>query len=135
MVDPQDIGVYAVGGTGVLAAVAFLGRKIWQNLTSATVDSAKNAADAAVFTQMRQQLADLAAEIRELKAEHRLEKEELEKRITSLEDKIQKLGLHIGKIRRLALEAYTSLSMVKDCEGCKPIEDALRTIKVILDDA
>jgi len=135
MVNPQDIGVYAVGGTGVLAAVAFLGRKIWQNLTSATVDSAKASADAAIFTQMRQQLTDLATEIKELKASNKAERQELEHRIDDLEAKIQKLSFRLGHIRRLAIDAYAALTSTKECgKACKNIDDAIVCLKQILDE-
>jgi hypothetical protein len=135
MVNPQDVGTYALGGTGVLAAVVFLGRKIWQNFTGAQADTQKAQADAAIFSQMRQQLTDLATEIKELKAEHKKEKAELEARITNLEAKVYQLVLKVDKSRKHALDAYAALTSVRECgKACKNIEDAIVHIKKILED-
>lgn len=136
-----DVATAIIGGSAFMTLVAWMIRKSWSQIVgaktdthAAVADQAKIAADAAVFSNMQTEMKRLSEEMKELKATHKAERQELEHRIDELEAKIAKLSFRLGHIRRLCLDAYASLTSVKDCNGCRAIDDAIGFIKQILEE-
>lgn len=133
MLEGQDVATYALGGTGVAAVIAWGARRVWQQLTAASADGAKNAADKVIYETLKEQVESLTLEMKQLKLEHKQEKLELEHRITDLEAKVMRMSMKMGSIRRNALDCYAELTS-RECKSCPPIERALEHIKKILEE-
>ncbi len=136
-----DVVTAIAGGSAFVTLAAWMIRKSWGQIVgaktdthSAETDRAKLEADRAIFTNMQSELTRLASEMQQIKIDHKAERMELEHRIDELEAKIQKLSSHIGKIRRHSLEAYAALTTIKECNGCKGVQDAITSLKKILDE-
>lgn len=133
MLEGQDVATYALGGTGVAAMLAWGVHRVWQQLTAASADGARNSADRVIYDTLKDQVESLTLEMKQLKLEHKQEKLELEHRITDLEARVQRLSFRLGSIRKSALDAYAELT-AKDCKDCPAINRAIEHVKKILEE-
>lgn len=133
MLEGQDVATYALGGTGVAAVIAWGARRVWQQLTAASADGAKNVADKVIYDTLKEQVETLSKDMKQLKEDHKKEKKELEDRINDLEQKVQRLSFRLGHIRRLAVDAYAELTS-RECKSCPAIDRAVEHIKKILEE-
>lgn len=133
MLEGQELANYAVGGTGVAALVAWGARRVWQQITAAGADGAKNSADRLIYDTLKEQVETMSLEIKQIRLDHKQEKLELEHRIADLEAKVQRLSFRLGAIRKAAIDAYAELTS-RDCKDCPAIERAVLHIKKILEE-
>jgi DNA repair ATPase RecN len=115
-------------------------RRGWSQVAGIGVDGHKNdaenakiAADKAVYETLTASITRMGDDIRQIKIDHREEKQELEKRITELEEKVQKLTVRIGTVRHHALNAFTKL-ISKECPKCLVIDEAIKHIQLIIEE-
>lgn len=140
MIDGTNVGVGVAGGSVLLTLVVWMIRKSWGQIVgaktdthAAVADQAKIAADQAIFLNMQSELTRIANEMKELKAAHKAERQELEHRIDELEARISRLGLKMGSIRKSAFDAYAELT-ARECKACPAIDRAIVHIKKILEE-
>lgn len=141
MVDPQDIGTIAIGGTALTTFIVWAFRKSWQQIIGTKVDNASSAndqakltADKQLFDNLREEVTRQGLELRQVKLDAKQEKLELEERITELEAKIMRLTFHLGSIRKHALDAYAKLISRECKEHCPAVDRALEHLKSIIEE-
>ena len=140
---PIDTNTLILVGGGLPVLITFIlwaMRRGWSQVACIGVDGHKNyaenakiAADKAVYETLTASITRMGDDIRQIKIDHREEKQELEKRITELEEKVQKLTVHIGTVRRHALNAFTKL-ISKECPKCTVIDEAIKHIQLIIEE-
>jgi len=140
---PTDPNTLILVGGGLPVLITFIlwaMRRGWSQVAGIGVDGHKNdaenakiAADKAVYETLTASITRMGDDIRQIKIDHREEKQELEKRITELEEKVQKLTVHIGTVRRHALNAFTKL-ISKECPKCPVIDEAIKHIQLIIEE-
>lgn len=135
-----NIGTAVAGGAAGLTLLVWMIRKAWGQIVGtrtdtqiAAADQAKMAADQAIFVNMQSELTRIANEMKDLKATHKAERQELEHRIDELEAKILRLGAKMSSVRVHAVNVYAELTS-KECHSCPPIDRAITHIKKILED-
>lgn len=138
--DPYSLMLIGGSGAVILPFILWAMRRGWSQIIGIGVDghksgaeSAKAEADKAIYETLTSAVTRMGNDIRQLKLEHRNEKQELEKRVSELEDKVQRLTVHIGTVRRHALNAFTKL-ISKDCPKCEIIDDAIKHIQMIIEE-
>lgn len=140
MVESTEFATLVGGGSVAVTLLVWMARKAWGQIVgtktdthAAEVDRAKLEADRAIFTNMQSELNRLSTEMKEIKAAHKAERQELEHRIDELEAKITRLSMRMGAIRKAAIDAYAELTS-KDCKACPAIDRAVEHIKKILEE-
>lgn len=138
--DPYTVMLLGGSAAVVVPFILWAMRRGWSQVAGIGVDGHKNdaenakiAADKAVYETLTASITRMGDDIRQIKIDHREEKQELEKRITELEEKVQKLTVHIGTVRRHALNAFTKL-ISKECPKCLVIDEAIKHIQLIIEE-
>lgn len=138
--DGESAATAIVGGSALVTMIAWMARKAWSQIINsktdthaAIADQARLVADQTIFTNMQSELTRIANEMKELKAAHKAERQELEHRIDELEAKILRLGAKMGYLRKHAIDAYAELTS-RECGTCPSIDRALTHIKKILEE-
>ncbi len=138
--DPYTVMLLGGSAAVVIPFILWAMRRGWSQVAGIGVDGHKNdaenakiAADKAVYETLTASITRMGDDIRQIKIDHREEKQELEKRITELEEKVQKLTVHIGTVRRHALNAFTKL-ISKECPKCPVIDEAIKHIQLIIEE-
>lgn len=138
--DPYTVMLLGGSAAVVVPFILWAMRRGWGQVAGISVDGHKNdaenakiAADKAVYETLTASVTRMGDDIRQIKIDHREEKQELEKRITELEEKVQKLTVHIGTVRRHALNAFTRL-ISKECPKCPVIDEAIKHIQLIIEE-
>lgn len=138
--DPYTVMLLGGSAAVVIPFILWAMRRGWSQVAGIGVDGHKNdaenakiAADKAVYETLTTSITRMGDDIRQIKIDHREEKQELEKRITELEEKVQKLTVHIGTVRRHALNAFTKL-ISKECPKCPVIDEAIKHIQLIIEE-
>lgn len=138
--DPYTVMLLGGSAAVVIPFILWAMRRGWSQVAGIGVDGHKNdaenakiAADKAVYETLTASITRMGDDIRQIKIDHREEKQELEKRITELEEKVQKLTVHIGTVRRHALNAFTKL-ISKECPKCLVIDEAIKHIQLIIEE-
>lgn len=139
-IDPNTLILVGGGLPIIITFILWAMRRGWSQVAGIGVDGHKNdaenakiAADRAVYETLTESMTRMGDDIRQIKLDHRQEKQELEKRITELEEKVQKLTVHIGTVRRHALNAFTKL-ISKECPKCTVIDEAIKHIQLIIEE-
>ena len=139
-IDPNTLILVGGGLPVLITFILWAMRRGWSQVAGIGVDGHKNdaenakiAADRAVYETLTDSMTRMGDDIRQIKIDHREEKQELEKRITELEEKVQKLTVHIGTVRRHALNAFTKL-ISKECPKCPVIDEAIKHIQLIIEE-
>jgi len=139
-IDPNTLILVGGGLPVLITFILWAMRRGWSQVAGIGVDGHKNdaenakiAADKAVYETLTASITRMGDDIRQIKIDHREEKQELEKRITELEEKVQKLTVHIGTVRRHALNAFTKL-ISKECPKCPVIDEAIKHIQLIIEE-
>ena len=139
-IDPNTLILVGGGLPVLITFILWAMRRGWSQVAGIGVDGHKNdaenakiAADRAVYETLTESMTRMGDDIRQIKIDHREEKQELEKRITELEEKVQKLTVHIGTVRRHALNAFTKL-ISKECPKCTVIDEAIKHIQLIIEE-
>lgn len=139
-IDPNTLILVGGGLPVLITFILWAMRRGWSQVAGIGVDGHKNdaenakiAADRAVYETLTESMTRMGDDIRQIKLDHRQEKQELEKRITELEEKVQKLTVHIGTVRRHALNAFTKL-ISKECPKCPVIDEAIKHIQLIIEE-
>lgn len=139
-IDPNTLILVGGGLPVLITFILWAMRRGWSQVAGIGVDGHKNdaenakiAADKAVYETLTASITRMGDDIRQIKIDHREEKQELEKRITELEEKVQKLIFHIGTVRRHALNAFTKL-ISKECPKCTVIDEAIKHIQLIIEE-
>lgn len=139
-IDPNTLILVGGGLPVLITFILWAMRRGWSQVAGIGVDGHKNdaenakiAADRAVYETLTESMTRMGDDIRQIKLDHRQEKQELEKRITELEEKVQKLTVHIGTVRRHALNAFTKL-ISKECPKCTVIDEAIKHIQLIIEE-
>ena len=139
-IDPYTVMLLGGSAAVVIPFILWAMRRGWSQVAGIGVDGHKNdaenakiAADKAVYETLTESMTRMGDDIRQIKLDHRQEKQELEKRITELEEKVQKLTVHIGTVRRHALNAFTKL-ISKECPKCPVIDEAIKHIQLIIEE-
>ena len=139
-IDPNTLILVGGGLPVLITFILWAMRRSWSQVAGIGVDGHKNdaenakiAADRAVYETLTESMTRMGDDIRQIKLDHRQEKQELEKRITELEEKVQKLTVHIGTVRRHALNAFTKL-ISKECPKCLVIDEAIKHIQLIIEE-
>ena len=139
-IDPNTLILVGGGLPVLITFILWAMRRGWSQVAGIGVDGHKNdaenakiAADKAVYETLTESMTRMGDDIRQIKLDHRQEKQELEKRITELEEKVQKLTVHIGTVRRHALNAFTKL-ISKECPKCTVIDEAIKHIQLIIEE-
>lgn len=139
-IDPNTLILVGGGLPVLITFILWAMRRGWSQVAGIGVDGHKNdaenakiAADRAVYETLTDSMTRMGDDIRQIKIDHREEKQELEKRITELEEKVQKLTVHIGTVRRHALNAFTKL-ISKECPKCTVIDEAIKHIQLIIEE-
>ena len=139
-IDPNTLILVGGGLPVLITFILWAMRRGWSQVAGIGVDGHKNdaenakiAADRAVYETLTESMTRMGDDIRQIKIDHREEKQELEKRITELEEKVQKLTVHIGTVRRHALNAFTKL-ISKECPKCPVIDEAIKHIQLIIEE-
>ena len=139
-IDPNTLILVGGGLPVLITFILWAMRRGWSQVAGIGVDGHKNdaenakiAADKAVYETLTASITRMGDDIRQIKIDHREEKQELEKRITELEEKVQKLTVHIGTVRRHALNAFTNL-ISKECPKCPVIDEAIKHIQLIIEE-
>lgn len=138
--DPYTVMLLGGSAAVIIPFILWAMRRGWSQVAGIGVDGHKNdaenakiAADKAVYETLTASITRMGDDIRQIKIDHREEKQELEKRITELEEKVQKLTVHIGTVRRHALNAFTKL-ISKECPKCPVIDEAIKHIQLIIEE-
>lgn len=138
--DPYTVMLLGGSAAVVIPFILWAMRRGWSQVAGIGVDGHKNdaenakiAADKAVYETLTASITRMGDDIRQIKIDHREEKQELEKRITELEEKVQKLTVHIGTVRHHALNAFTKL-ISKECPKCPVIDEAIKHIQLIIEE-
>lgn len=141
MIDPQEVGAVAIGGTAIVTFAIWAFRKAWQQIVGGKVDTveagalnAKNEAETILYNNLKQEITRMAGDILQIKKDYKTEKIELEARIDELEAKIYRLSFRIGNIRKHALDAYSNLLSVPKEKACEQIDVAIGHIQNILEE-
>lgn len=139
-IDPNTLILVGGGLPVLITFILWAMRRGWSQVAGIGVDGHKNdaenakiAADKAVYETLTASITRMGDDIRQIKIDHREEKQELEKRITELEEKVQKLTVHIGTVRHHALNAFTKL-ISKECPKCPVIDEAIKHIQLIIEE-
>lgn len=139
-IDPNTLILVGGGLPIIITFILWAMRRSWSQVAGIGIDGHKNdaenakiAADKAVYETLTASITRMGDDIRQIKIDHREEKQELEKRITELEEKVQKLTVHIGTVRRHALNAFTKL-ISKECPKCTVIDEAIKHIQLIIEE-
>ena len=139
-IDPNTLILVGGGLPVLITFILWAMPRGWSQVAGIGVDGHKNdaenakiAADKAVYETLTASITRMGDDIRQIKIDHREEKQELEKRITELEEKVQKLTVHIGTVRRHALNAFTKL-ISKECPKCTVIDEAIKHIQLIIEE-
>lgn len=139
-IDPNTLILVGGGLPVLITFILWAMRRGWSQVAGIGVDGHKNdaenakiAADKAVYETLTASITRMGDDIRQIKIDHREEKQELEKRITELEEKVQKLTVHIGTVRHHALNAFTKL-ISKECPKCTVIDEAIKYIQLIIEE-
>lgn len=139
-IDPNTLILVGGGLPVLITFILWAMRRGWSQVAGIGVDGHKNDAenakidaDKAVYETLTASVTRMGDDIRQIKIDHREEKQELEKRITELEEKVQKLTVHIGTVRRHALNAFTRL-ISKECPKCPVIDEAIEHIQLIIEE-
>lgn len=139
-IDPNTLILVGGGLPVLITFILWAMRRGWSQVAGIGVDGHKNdaenakiAADKAVYETLTASITRMGDDIRQIKIDHREEKQELEKRITELEEKVQKLTFHIGTVRHHAINAFTKL-ISKECPKCPVIDEAIKHIQLIIEE-
>lgn len=139
-IDPNTLILVGGGLPIIITFILWAMRRSWSQVAGIGIDGHKNdaenakiAADKAVYETLTASITRMGDDIRQIKIDHREEKQELEKRITELEEKVQKLTVHIGTVRHHALNAFTKL-ISKECPKCTVIDEAIKHIQLIIEE-
>lgn len=139
-IDPNTLILVGGGLPVLITFILWAMRRGWSQVAGIGVDGHKNdaenakiAADKAVYETLTASITRMGDDIRQIKIDHREEKQELEKRITELEEKVQKLTVRIGTVRHHALNAFTKL-ISKECPKCTVIDEAIKHIQLIIEE-
>ena len=105
-----------IGGGLASPFVVRLGKWMWRQISSERVDTVKDVAEAGIYARLQAEIENLRTEIRELKAEHALERESLERKICNLGDKIELMRRARMETRQQAIECYALF--LANCHEC-----------------
>jgi signal transduction histidine kinase len=122
----------ALGGAASGGAVLlWLTSKVFKAFIGDITENKKNQAESALYENLRNQINEMGEDISSIKEDHKKEKQELESRITQLEDAIHSLSQRYRHNQMLALEAYGFVSRVCDSTiGCQ--QENMTSIRDIL---
>ena len=110
-----------IGGGLASPFVVRLCKWMWRQISSERVDTVKDGAEAGIYARLKSEIEDLRTEIRELKAEHAVERESFEQKICALGDKIELMRRARMETRKLAIECYALF--LANCPECNEREN------------
>ena len=110
-----------IGGGLASPFIVRLGKWMWRQISSERVDTVKDVAEAGIYARLKSEIEDLRTEIRELKAEHAMERESFERKICDLGDKIELMRRARMETRKLAIECYALF--LANCPECNEREN------------